>query len=210
MTSTSSSSPVNNRPSTLTPTASSFTGAGARPRNYADASPRTALPALLNLTVIPPALRAMGVSPTSTQAVWLPSMMRCSRRHVVNGNRWSAVRRRLGGVEHHEAEVPRLQHERERFDGLIERALIQSRHRPGLDHDLAADPQQPAEIDAGRLGRRDVEHVEHIDERDDLAAAPVAAASICSNRLVRPDDRAPTSSEIWPRGNPPPAARLTR
>src|SRR5580692_8244252 len=32
----------------------------------------------------------------------------------------------------------------------------------------------------------------------------VAAASICRRRLVRPEERAPTSSDNCPRGNPPP------
>ena len=33
----------------------------------------------------------------------------------------------------------------------------------------------------------------------------VAAASRRSSRLVRPDDRGPTSSDKWPRGTPPPS-----
>ena len=45
-----------------------------------------------------------------------------------------------------------------------------SRHSPGFDDDVAADPEQPAEIDAGGRRRLDVEHVERIDERDELAA----------------------------------------
>ena len=41
---------------------------------------------------------------------------------------------------------------------------------PGLIDDVAADPEQAIEIDAGRRRRLDVEHVERIDERDQLAA----------------------------------------
>ena len=37
-----------------------------------------------------------------------------------------------------------------------------------MDEDLAADPEQPAEIDAGGRRRGDVEHVEHVDEGHDL------------------------------------------
>jgi len=59
---------------------------------------------------------------------------------------------------------------------------------------VAADPQQPIEIDAGRRCRFDVQHVERVDKRHELARA-VAAAIICSKRLVRPEDREPTSSE---------------
>ena len=65
---------------------------------------------------------------------------------------------------------PASQHERERADGLHQRALVEIAAQPGVRHDEAADPEQPIEIDAG-LGRRfHVEHVERIDERDELAA----------------------------------------
>ena len=47
---------------------------------------------------------------------------------------------------------------------------LSSRHSPGFDDDVAADPQQPIEIDAGRRRRLDVEHVERVDQRDQLAA----------------------------------------
>ena len=110
------------------------------------------------------------LAPTSRQAVWLPSTMRCSRSQVVNGSRRMASAGASADVERDEAEVAGLQHERERADRLLERALIQIAAQPGIRHDVAADPEQPIEIDAGRRRRLDVEHVERIDERDELAA----------------------------------------
>ena len=35
---------------------------------------------------------------------------------------------------------------------------------------MTADPQQPRQIDTGRRRRLDVEHVERVDQRDQLAA----------------------------------------
>ena len=88
----------------------------------------------------------------------------------MNGSRRTASAGASADVEHHQAEVAGLQHERERADRLLERALIQVAAQPGIRHDVAADPEQPIEIDAGRRRRLDVEHVERIDERDELAA----------------------------------------
>jgi len=42
--------------------------------------------------------------------------------------------------------------------------------QPRIRDDVAADPEQPREIDPGGRRRFDVEHVERIDERDELAA----------------------------------------
>jgi hypothetical protein len=80
-----------------------------------------------------------------------------------------AAGRHLRGIEDDEAEISCLQDERERLEGAIERALIQLTAQAGMGHDLAAHPQQPRQIDARRIRRRHVEHVEDIDERDDLA-----------------------------------------
>ena len=80
------------------------------------------------------------------------------------------VGRRLADIERDEPEVAGLQHERERPDGLLDRALIQVAAQTRVRHDMAADPEQAIEIDAGRRGRADVEHVERIDERDEFAA----------------------------------------
>ena len=114
------------------------------------------------------------------------------------------VGRRLGDIEDDEAEVARLQDERQRFNRLLERALIEIAAHARARDDVAANPEQPGEIEAGRGRRRHVEAIERVDQRDELAAR-VAAAIIRSSRLVRPDDRGPTSSDNWPRGNPPPS-----
>ena len=80
------------------------------------------------------------------------------------------IGRRVGGVEGDEAEVAGLQDKRERVHRLLERALIQIAAEPRIHHDVAANPEQPIEIQPGRLRRPDVEAIEHIDERDELAA----------------------------------------
>ena len=126
--------------------------------------------AVRSCSVSPAELRAIGSPPTSTHAVWLPSTIRCSRSQVVNGSRRSASAGASADVEHDEAEVAGLQHQRERADRLLERALVQIAAQSRVGDDVAADPQQPIEIDAGRRRRLDVEHVERIDQRDQLAA----------------------------------------
>ena len=45
-----------------------------------------------------------------------------------------------------------------------------SRHSPGLHDDMPADPEQAVEIDAGGRRRLDIEHVERVDQRHELAA----------------------------------------
>ena len=147
---------MNNRASTLTPRSSPL--------------PLAAPPALLNRTVSPAELRAIGSSPTSTQTVWLPSMMRCSRSQVVNGSRRSACGGASAASSTTRPKLPACSTSVSALIGLLERALVQVAAQAGIGHDVAADPEQPVEIDAGRGGRRDVEHVERIDERDELAA----------------------------------------
>jgi hypothetical protein len=80
-------------------------------------------------------------------------------------------RRRFRRVEGDDAEVAGLQHERQRLHRLRERALVEIAAHPRVDDDVAADPEQSIEIDAGRRRRRRIEHVEHIDDRGQLAAA---------------------------------------
>ena len=122
-------------------------------------------------TVNPAELRAIGSDPTSTQTVWLPSTMRCSRSHVVNGSCLTRERRRVGDIERDDAEVAGLQHERHRPDRLLERALVHVAARiPGFVTTCPRIHSSAIEIDAGCRGRCDVEHVERIDKRDELAA----------------------------------------
>ena len=217
MTSTSISSPWNNRPSTLIPPAPPpSTGAGAPPpaRTGADASPRICLssarrgrrrsPALLNLTVIPPALRAMGVSPTSTHAVRLPSMMRCSRPHVANGS----CRRLWGGASAaSNTTSPKFPACRTSVSALMARSSARwftSRHKPGFGttwprtQSSRARSTPAASADAASSMSR-------TSTSATISRRAVAAASIRSSTLARPVDRAPTTSDIWPRGNPPPS-----
>ena len=77
---------------------------------------------------------------------------------------------RFARVKRHQAELAGLQHERERPDRLHHRTLIEIAAQPRVRHDEAADPEQPIEIDPGAGRRFHVEHVERIDERDELAA----------------------------------------
>ena len=84
-----------------------------------------------SLSVNPAELRAIGSLPTSTHAVWLPSTIRCSRIHVVNGSRRTALRRCFREIEHDEAEVARLQDERERANRLSSARWFMSPHSPG-------------------------------------------------------------------------------
>ena len=110
---------------------------------------------------------------------------------------------RFARVERDQAELAGLQHERECPDGLHQRALIEIAAQPGVRHHEAADPEQPIQIDPGRrppIPRRTCRA--HRPARR-ARRAVVAAASIWNNRLVRPDDRGPTSSETCPRGTPP-------
>ena len=79
------------------------------------------------------------------------------------------MRRRFGDVEGDEPEVARLQDERERAQRLLERALIHVAAHPGIADDVPADPEQSIEMDPGRGRRLDIEHVERVDERDELA-----------------------------------------
>ena len=132
-------------------------------------SPRIPVP-IPSRSVSPAELRAIGSAPTSTHAVWLPSTMRCSRSHVVNGSRRIASAGASATSNDDQTEIAGLQHERERADRLLERALIHIAAHARIRHDVPADPEQAIEIDAGRRRRFDVEHVERIDERDELAA----------------------------------------
>jgi len=80
------------------------------------------------------------------------------------------VRRRFGDVEGDEPEVARLQDEPERAQRLLERALVQVAAHSGIADDVPADPEQSIEIDTSGGRRLDIEHVERVDERDELAA----------------------------------------
>ena len=164
--------------------------------------PRPCSPAC---TVSPAELRAIGSLPTSTHVVWLPSTIRCSRSQVVNGSRRSASAGASPDVEHDQTEVAGLQHERERPDRLLHRALVQVAAQPGIGHDVPADPEQPIEIDRRPPPptRRRTCRAHRRARRARRARSP--PPSCCSSRLVRPDDRGPTSSDSWPRGNPPPS-----
>ena len=80
------------------------------------------------------------------------------------------IGRRFGDVEHDDAEIAGLEDERERANRLLERPLVHVAAKPWVRHDVAAHPQQAVEIHPGCRRRFDVEHVERIDERDELTA----------------------------------------
>ena len=118
----------------------------------------------------PAELRAIGSPPTSTHAVWLPSTIRCSRSQVVNGSRRTAS---AGASATSKTTRPKLPACRTSVNARIAcsmRALVQIAAQPRVRHDVPADPEQPIEIDAGRRRRLDVEHVERVDQRHELAA----------------------------------------
>ena len=114
-------------------------------------------------SVTPPALRAIGCGPTIRHAVSLPSIVRCTRIHVVNGRRFSAGRGRVGQVDCRHAKPARLEHEIQRLQCAFHRAV----RRRGR---FAPDPQQAIEIDPRGDDRRQVEAIEGIDEGGNLAA----------------------------------------
>jgi hypothetical protein len=148
----------------------------------------------------PPALRASGCGATTTHAVSLPSMMRWTRSHVVNGIRveppsWRSSARSIAT----NAKPPGLQHEVERLqrDGRSTR-LVDCRR---VSQIVPANPEQAIGLDAAaRLMRH--RNDRRCRPRGDLAAR-VAAAIICSSSVVRPSDRGPTISDNCPRGSPP-------
>ncbi len=75
------------------------------------------------------------------------------------------VGRRLSHIERDEPEVAGREHECERPDGLLHRALVHIAAQTRMGRDMTADPEQAVEIEAGGRGRLDIEHVERVDER---------------------------------------------
>src|SRR5262249_38691504 len=67
-------------------------------------------------------------------------------------------------------EIAGLEYERQRPYGLHKCPLIEIAAQPGIRHDVTADPEDPIEIEAGRRRRLDIEHIERVDERHELAA----------------------------------------
>ena len=102
--------------------------------------------------VSPAELRAIGALPTRSTDGLAPF------DHALQpqpGRERQPPKRRRGrfpDIEHNDAEVAGLQHERERADRLLQRALVQVAAQAGVGDDVAANPQQAIEIDAG--GRR--------------------------------------------------------
>jgi hypothetical protein len=129
---------------------------------------------------------------------------------------------RFAGVEHDEPEMSRAEHERERPNGLLHRALVAIATEAGVKDYVAANPQQPGEINAGCFRGRDIEHVERVDEghkfsacggrggkaqqhagpprrprSDDLGELP--AREPASQRLIQPGDATWTDGVFIPR-----------
>ncbi len=105
------------------------------------------------------------------------------------------VGRSFADVEHDQAEVPGLQHERERADRLLERALVEIAARSGMHGDVPANPEQPGQVDRRPPPPTRRRACPRASTSAVSSPRAVAAASIRSTRLARPDDRAPTISD---------------
>ena len=112
----------------------------------------------------------------------------------MNGSRRSASAGASADVEHDEAEIAGLEHERERRIACSSARWFRSRHSPGLRDDVAANPQQTIEIDAGGGRRLDVEHVERIDQRRPARRARSPPPASAAAGWCVPTIAAPTSS----------------
>ncbi len=179
--------------------------------------------------------RRIIVRATARQAPWLPQLHREPRRtarHRLGADQDahrlgafdhplqakpgrkrqapSASRWRFARVERDQPEIAGLQHQRERANRLLEGALIQIAAETGV-----GDDDGRGSTGSGRDRCRRPPPTRHRTCRARRPArrarrARVAAASIEMSRLKRPDDRGPTISDSWPRGNPPPRPRVDR
>ena len=77
--------------------------------------------------------------------------------------------RRFTRVEGHKTEIARLQDQPERPNRLFEGPLVHVAEEPRVGDDVPADPEQPFELDPGAGCRLDIQHVERVDQRDELA-----------------------------------------
>ena len=121
-------------------------------------------------SVRPPALRASGCGPTSTQAVSLPSIVRCTRNQVVQRETAQRGKRRVGEIERHHAKATGLQDEIERFQRAFDDAIDQGPRAPRPRDVMPTDLQQPIEVYPRGHDRRQVKTIEGINERRNLAA----------------------------------------
>ncbi len=128
-----------------------------------------------------------------------------------------AGQRHVRAIEDHRRADAGLQHEIERFQRSIDRALEQraralDRARPRQPRRidgrrrfrdrLTTHPQQPRELDAARRRARRIEPIEGVDERDRFATRGRRAQP--GPRQARAARRhGPISSDTCPRGNPP-------
>ena len=151
----------------------------------------------------PAELRAIGCGPTSSAAVCVPSTIRCSRSHVVNGSRRSAG---SGASATSRTTRPKLPACRTSVNARIacsSARWLRSPHSPGL---VTTWPRtQSRRVRSTSAAAADsTSSASSASTTATSSPRRVAAAASCSSRLVRPDDRAPTTSDSWPRGNPPP------
>ena len=158
-------------------------------------------------SVRPPALRASGSRRHSTHAVSLPSIVRCTRSHVVNGIRFSAAAaRRPDRSRPRRTRRPAARGSAPSArDRRCDRANSDCAMGPEAER-LMASPRihsrrsrstPGGSTPTRRRGDRSVSTSAAISPRR------VAAASSCSRSVVRPDDRGPAISDSCPRGKPP-------
>ena len=119
--------------------------------------------------VAPPALRPTCSATTTSATVGVPSMMRARRNQVVNGSAADGSRRRVSEIEHDQPESARLQHEVHRLDRARDAGVSLVDADPPPDA-RAAHPEQAREVEPGVRGRRRIEPIAGVDERDELAA----------------------------------------
>ena len=171
----------------------------------------------------PPALRAIGVAARSSRATSVPSTTRCNRSHVDRGIRVSACR---GASMRSSTTIVHTPDCATRLKALIARSSVRSSSVPGpctlRSPGIQAGSRMPLVLDKAwprTHSRRDnstpAAAAGSGSKRSKVSMSAthspraVAAASAAHPRLVRPEDTGPCSSDICPRGRPPPRPRLT-
>ena len=158
--------------------------------------------------VNPPALRASGCGAISTHAVSLPSMMRCTRSHVVNGIRVSAAGGTSARSSTTHAEAAGLEHEVERFQRAIDQTVWSGSPTPLFELRRAKEtatraPRSRRSRSIPAAAADATSRRSNVSTNAAISPRRVDAAIACSTSVVRPDECGPTISESWPRGTPP-------
>ena len=107
-------------------------------------------------------------------------------------------------IERHDAEPAGAKHEIECADGSPHRRRAQARRCRGHRSRRSANPQHAGEVEPA-IAAASGSNASHASTIATSSPRAPAAASVATSRLVRPDDRRPTISEISPRRQPPPS-----